>query len=587
MVQVFARRPYNVPDDAAPLWRGLAAYDDGDYEEARRRLTQALDDAPGLAHIYLGAIAAEADQWQDAAHHWSQARAAGIDAPRLHDNLGEVYHRLAEARLEGGDVSGARIAAEEAERFKDDDNQLNQLLAHIYHHRAYEAANRQDWDEAIDYWEMAEMQDGGNFRIAYNLALAHEKEEDYLTAAERWRETLRRKPRRDDHPDAMSDEQVARLWQRTAEAYARAGDFEEAAHVYNLAVKWQPENLTIRMARVESLLTDGRFQAAENELERILKRDPDYIPALLLRGDVEAQSGWGWFSTQRAAGYWERVLELDPDNEEAQQRLVDLYVDQAEEAQQWGFYHTEVVIELYERALSYRPQDGRVEAQIARTFLINGDPDEAQPYIERALAHNPADQQVYQDLIVGLFAAEEMDEAWTLMKEAEANVPDLSPIFRINLASNLVFNDKYDLARQWLDRAAETAPPQTPIYLIIGEMFMSIPPGTPDADELGIEYLQRAVDAGQSPGEAYFMMGVMAMKMGDQQQAKQYWRKAERIARKNRDDDLKERIAEARQMFLSPLGNLFSRMLGGGLSLPPDIFGSDFDDFEDDDDFYF
>lgn len=192
----------------------------------------------------------------------------------------------------------------------------------------------------------------------------------------------------------MSDEQVARLWQRTAEAYARAGDFEEAAYVYNLAVKWQPENLTIRLARTESLLTDGRFQAAENELERILKRDPDYIPALLLRGEVEAQCGWGWFSADRAAGYWERVLELDPDNEEAQQRLVDLYVDQAEEATRWGFYQLEVIISLYERALSYRPGDGRIKAQIARTFLIGGDYDEALPYISIPPGTPDADELV-------------------------------------------------------------------------------------------------------------------------------------------------------------------------------------------------
>lgn len=592
----FRRRPFTVPGGAAPLWQGLAACDEGDYEAAGAHLNRALEETPGakgIAHTYLGVIAAQAERWQEAAHHWSQALAAGFESPRLHDNLGEVYHRLAEERLSAGDVDGALAAATEAERFKADDNQLNQLLAHLHHRRAYEAAGREAWAAALDGWEMAESQEGGSFRVAYNLALAHEKEEEYVAAAERWREALRRKPRRDDHPDAMSDEQVARLWQRAAEAYVLAGDYEEAARVYNLAVKWQPDNLAIRRARAESLLDDGRFQAAENELARILKGDPDYIPALLLLGDVEAEGGRGWFAVERAAARWERVLELDPGNEEARQRLADLFLNQADEARRWGFYSLDDLVETYERALAYRPHDGRIEAQIAQTLLSAGYLDEAEPYIESALHHNPADAQVYTDIIIGWFMADEPDAAWELMERAEAAVPDLTPLFYLNVASNCLYNEREDLARPWLERAIAKAPPEAPMYLIIGEMTITMP----GAEEVGMEYVSRAIEAGQEPGQAHLIMGILAAKMDDDEAAKAHWQKAERIARKSDDDALLQRIKEARDLFSGPFA-AFRQIFGdldpfaGDLPFPDELFELDdefFDDdfFEDDDEFYF
>ena len=244
---------------------------------------------------------------------------AGFRHPDLAENLGEIYHRLAEDLWESGQTKSALKAATEANRVKSD-KQLDQLTAHLQQALAYEAAQNGDWGNAKTLWTKAHKQAGGNFRLLCNLALAMEQDEMFEPAAELWRQAMRRRPRKSDHPDAIDEAQVARLWQRTAKAYQKADDFEEALVVQKNAVKWQPDNLALRFELAEGYLENGRFQAAENELSRILDRDKKYIPALMLMGDLLAESDYFWYEAQ-ASRYWEQVLEIDPRHADARQNF--------------------------------------------------------------------------------------------------------------------------------------------------------------------------------------------------------------------------------------------------------------------------
>ena len=581
---LFNRRPYEVPEDAEPLWQGLAAFDEGNYDVARPALTQARAGPPaaqGIANFYLGAMAAVEEKWADAVVAWEAAGAAGFEPERLRNNLGEAYHRLAETRLEEGSVEDAHQSALAANRYKDDDNQLNQLLAHLYQHKAHAAVGQQKWNRAITNWESAERIDGGNFRLAYNIALALEKLEDYGEAAERWREAMRRRPRRDDHPDALTDEQVARLWQHTAEAYVRIGDYEEAARVYNTAVKWQPDNLTIRLARAESLLVDGRFEAAENEVERILKQDADYIPGLLLKGDLYSSYS-NWYGDKIAVPAWERVLNLDPGNVEAEQRLVDYYLNRAEEALEWpGFWTKGSVIDAYQKALAYRPEDGRIEARLAQAYLFFGEEEAAETYREQALAHAPQDEQVYQYLIIGYMAVQDMERALALADRAQETIPDLPFTFNLNMASNCLYNQAWEMAEPWLARAEAQAPADVPVYLLIAEMSMTVA----GAEMVARTYLEKALAADQQPGHAHALWGILEARDGEMKEARRHWQQAERLARETEDEELLERV-EKIQTFFSDSSNFFRAPFGGDVYIDDDFFFEDDDLYFEDDDLF-
>ncbi len=582
----FRRRPYTLSPDAPLLWRGLAALDASDREQALVALDSVLRNPTdsveqGMAHYYLGVLAAQDEDWDETRHHWDAARAAGLTVPRLTDNLGEAYHRLAEGRLVEGDAEGALTAATEALRHKPGDKRLNELLSQAHQRLAYEAASAGLWSVALEHWEAADEAEGGSFRLAYNLALAYERTEEFLAAGEKWREALRRRPRRDDHPDAISDGQVAQLWRRAAEAYSKGGEYDEAVHVYRQAVKWNPDNVETRLALAEALLTNGQVQAAENELNRILERDPNNVPALLRQGEVVAAKG-SWWQWNSPTSYWKRVLELQPDNPTACQLLADFYQDQAGYDLSWGNYAG--AVEMYQQALEYQPRSSPILAALGGCYLRIGKKAVAQFYIEQALTSAPADLNVYDKIIHAWLDVGKPDRAWDVMEKAEVAIDTIPYEFYVTQAFYCIRSSS-ELAHPWLERAVEKAPPGEPVLAMIGEMAV-----TTHAWEIAQEYLERAITAGQEVGQSYLMLGIVAAQSGDHRTADKHWREAERIARQERDGGLMERVRMARLLFSGPpeLASLLMSLRGGPFGGPPFSDPAYFyDEDEDDDDDFF
>ncbi len=595
--QTFRKRPYKVSDDAPPLWHGLAAIDQKHYAEAEAHLAKAaqISEESGITHYYLGALAAQAEDWEKAAHQWVAARQAGFDTPRLATNLGELYHRLAEERLQNDDAQAALLAATEAARHKPEDKHVQKLLSHLAQQTGYKAAQQGKWKEAIRAWKMAQEKGGTTFRISYNLALAYEKMENYLHAAQQWRETLRRRPRKATHPDAMSDKQIGRLWQRAAEAYIKAGEYNEAVNVYKHAVKWQPDNLDMRMALTDGLLNNGQFQAALNEIDRILTRNPDHVAALIKAGEIHAQNEHWWYHSG-AIGYWERALALEPNNDTIKQHFSDYYMDRAEHQAQWG--HMESVIESYEQALHYQSNNGMALAELAYAYHTLDDEEETEAYIERALQIASPNEEMYERLVMTRLSMGEVEKAIELGHIAEAKIATLSPFFYIEIARDCLLNQRPDVAKDWLAQAIEKAPAEFPILVVIGERLVSVGHQSKLAVEIGSNYLRQAIKKGQYPGQARLMLGIVAAQEQDMRTAKKEWKLAKKLARKAKDDELLERIAHAEAMFSSPFGllsQMMGRMLGEELDdmpLPPNLLNilnnmPDFDEEDDDDDFYF
>jgi len=564
--RAFRRRPYSVVPEAPALWRAMAAIDAGELEQARLALDQALE-APvnslerGIAHYYYGVLAAREGDWESARRHWSTACASGLHMRRLSNNLAEAYHRLAEEYMTRNDVEGAVMAAREALRHKPGDKTITALLSQACQYLAYQAASDGNWEAARRHWEEANAVDKGNFRILYNLALVYERLGDLLKAGETWREALRHRPRKADHPDALSGEQVAQLWRRAAEAYSKAGEYDEAINVYRLAVKWDPDNVGVRLALAEALLTDGRLASAQSELSRVLEQNPDNIQALLRMGEVISAQRYWWQNTPTR--YWQRVLELDPDNGAARQLLADFYQDQAERALYWG--NEARALEMYQRALSYQPKSGEILVGIGRCYLSK-DPDKARDYFDRAIAQRSDDLTVYGLVIRAWFDADKPELAWQTLERAEAAVSEISHDFYLSQASYFIGDHPPEVARPWLERAIARAPQGFPILAAIGEMATMS-----DAPEIAREYLELAIAEGQSPGQAHLLLGVLDKKEGDTMSAERHWREAERIARRSSDYELLERIRMARFIF-SASPALLNAMFGAEDPFFPEDF---------------
>jgi tetratricopeptide (TPR) repeat protein len=574
----FRHRPYNMLPDAPELWRALAAVDAGEHTQARDGLSRAMMTAgkqreKALAHYYLGVVAAREENLETARKEWTAAYAAGLRTPRLENNLAEIYHRLAEESLQNDDPQTALAVAKESARLKEADKSLNELISQAQQQLGYQAAGSGDWEAAQSHWRSAVEANEPSFRLAYNLAMAYEQNGNNLAAAESWREALRRRPRRADHPDALSDGQVARLWQRAAEAYRRAGDYEEATGVYQQAIKWNPDNVDVRLALSEALLWEGRVQAAQNELDRILERDPENIPALVRMGEVLFRSEQWWVRTG-APQYWERVLQLQPDNAEARQGLADYYRDQAEIDYSWDRFLD--AVEDYQKALEYQPEDAWTLAAIANCYIQAGDEQTAGPYIDRAIQRAPTDLDVYYEIIGAWIQVNKPEQAERLVKRAEAKVETIPAEFYVNCAGVCFEAGQDAQAAAWLESAIAQSPPDVPLLVLIGEMAMNY------NEQLAQRYLEQAVSAGQLPGQAHLMLGILADRRDEHKIRDQHWREAERIARQTKDPELADRVEFARILAAGPGTFLEMLMERGGPDAVEDFLssfiGGEFDD---------
>ncbi len=580
-VQTFRRRPYQLSEDAPPLWRGVVALDQGALDDATALLQEALEgnsapDAVALVHYYLGNIAAQREAMDTARHHWMEAEKLGMKSPSLIHNLGESFYRLAETCLEHEDIAGALDAVRAARRYEIDTPSFTELRAQIYYHLGYQAARQGDWALAEEYWQQAYDLEDGSFRAAYNLALAYERAHDYHLAAEMWREVLRRRPRKEDHRDAISDEEVAQLWKRAAQAYIQVGEYDEAVHVYRMAVKWNPENLDTRMEMVRSMLDNGQWQAAENELERILDRNPDYIPALIRMGEVQSARGW-WWQRRDPTHYWKRALALEPNNLEAQQILIDYYLNQAEDGMRWG--DMDRVYDLLQEVLEYQPKNVEALELLAICHVSWGEMDAVQECVDDILNRPHTTLKEYTIGINIWLAAEQLDKVLETIAQAKRKSVKIPASTYISVgmycleAKQFSEDESIALAREWFDRALENSAPDENTLLQVGERLAQ----STQYFDLAESYLKRALEAGQEPGYAYMVLTILYIRKDDRRQARRYLRKAESLARREKDSNLIDVTRSLRDLLTMPpdfLDMLFSGALPFGPGIP-----SLFDDF--------
>jgi tetratricopeptide (TPR) repeat protein len=537
---VFRRRPYRLPPEAPLLWQALVSLDVEDYQQAQAQLELALaaSSSPtekGLAQYYLGVLAARADDLDSAQKMWEVAAAAGLRSERLSANLAEMYHRRAEEALTQAEAQAALAAITEVQRHAPADPALDEVLAQVHQQLGYQAATLSRWQEAIDHWKTAVQLDSGSFRLAYNLALAYEKSGNFFEAAETWREALRRRPRRADHPDALDDDQVARLWRHTAECYTKAGEFEEVGRVYQQAIKWAPENLDLRLELAENALRDGRLQLARNELDRLLERNPKHVAALVRMGEVYSQDGW-WNNRTQAPKYWQKALQIDPRNSKARQFLAEWHLDQAEEAHHGS--RCESSLENYQKSLEFRPDNIPALSGLMGCHLCLKKNSQAEANLQQALA-SAKTLEDYAQILDTLLTFDQHPRAVEALSTMEARLPDIPVQFYAGMSKPLLKEHKTEQAEFWLQKAIAKAGPEDHVLTMIANVVM-------DADEkIAYQYVQKAV-VEEKTGQAYLLLGVLESKRNNASASRKNFREAERIARQTHDQELTYRIESAR-----------------------------------------
>jgi tetratricopeptide (TPR) repeat protein len=547
-----------------PFWRGLVALALNDFPTAQQCLQPLANpdsalpaQARAVARYYLGVIAAAAGQTEAALAHWQAARADGLDTPHLRRNLSAAVYTQAISAQQAGQpqkaidlLAQARLTGADIGAFY---HQLNLELG-------YAAAQKGDWQKALSHWQQAEEAGDDSRQLICNLALAYQHQERYHLAAEYWRTMLRRRPRKAGHPDALTDAQVARIWQNIAENYSQAGDYEEAISTYKTAVKWAPDNIDLRLKLVEVYQSEGRWQAAENELQRILEKQPDNVPALTLLAECYDE---GYFPDY-ARQIWLRILELEPHNPVARQQLAHTYEIQGQRWSAWAGNHQKA-IEAYQEGLKHVPDSQRLLVLVGGAYADWGKFEMARDYLAQARAINPNDAQTLHTILLIWLSHKSMPDVRQTLGWAKALSGPLPGSFFLDLFHHC-FEANLKAEGKDMLRFVETK------YGGDDEVMVSVASAYIDLEqENRAAFILRSVlknnpnhvGANMELGIAYYLLGQTRL-------AKNHWHAAEVEARRQNDPLLVHQVKLVRDSYLhgKPVPDNPLEML---MSLPPEV----------------
>ena len=282
------------------------------------------DLAVPIIDYYVGVAALRRRDHEAATAAWERARERGLATRAFADNQTYLLRQRIEELAAAEDW--AAIVARLGKRADVlDDTALTEHLAYAHFHLGEGAARAGRWREAALHWQRVDELMPSRYS-AQNLALAEETQEHWDAAAQAWRSLLKRRPRKENHRDYLDSEQVAILWKRAADCYAKDSNWGEFQTCLGRAIEYAPDNATWRMELVQAYLDDERYEAAENELQRVLEQQPDFLPALLMLATLWDDE-WG----RDSIPIWRRALAVDPANPEAQDGLAEAIVANAEE----------------------------------------------------------------------------------------------------------------------------------------------------------------------------------------------------------------------------------------------------------------
>jgi tetratricopeptide (TPR) repeat protein len=528
-----------------------------------------------IADDHLAARAWESGDAESAFTHWHAAHKAGLSFVR--DNLFAAARTVATQRLKADDVQGALKAATVGLALQSSDKGLRTIAGQAHFRQGHAAATAGRWDEAYEHWQAALVVGGERSRrLVINLALAEEQRENWLEAAELWREALRRRPRKSDHPDALNDAQVARLWRHVAQNYQRVGRLYEALNTFRNALKWAPDDIELRTAYVDMLLDDGRLVAAENQLDDLIEAHPTDVDLLDRRAQVYAGQGY----VRMAIADWERVLELQPDHPGAARQIARQHEVLGDNSHRWG--RVQDAMMFYQQGLEYAPEDGMLLVSVGMCHLDMGDKVLARQFFERAYAAEPTNANIY--LLATKTWLEDGDEkAAQAVIERARDAIELAAGFFLDLAAFCYSWQFLHLVHDYIEEARTLAANDANQLVLIAELA-----GRNGDLELAQEILQDAIKIDPDNAILFLVQGLVLVSQRDLPAARRSWDQAERIARETNNETVLMAVEEMRFHYDPERGpglGLLRRMLTGPMF--DDHEWVDDDDWLDDDEEWF
>jgi len=548
------------------IWQGLLQLDHQRTEVAQTALERARREelAPlvdAVRRYYLGVLAARRREYDVALQLWREAKEQGLSSLWLRDNLASAYRIQSTQLLLEKKWAEAVESAQAGLEVKPNDRVLADNAAYAHFHLGLEAAEAEEWEQAVQHWTAAQ-EVAPSRQLAANLALALEQQERWEEAADAWRDMIRRRPRRKDNPNYLDDAQVAAIWAHIAECYLKGGDPEEAVQTCKRALKYAPNDIDLHLKLADAQLANDNSYAALNTLTVAQRLDPENLVVLRRLAAIEQQLGYTWLAVE----HWKEALTQDPTDVDAQQGLT-LYYEQRLR-QLWGFATLDHIRAFVEEGLQLLPRSGILHVAMGRLEALEGNVKAAVQYFEEAIQAEPNNGSLYLEIVHFWLQHEEPERAAKVLEQAEARLH--SPRVFINLGLAYAIADEPEQAFDLFDKAQQEASNDPTVVVTVVEALR-------DHERLDIaeSYVRHVLARNPENGYAYYVQGLIHVTQARTHEARRSWRRARSLARRTGDERLMEMLEEA-EMLLSP-----SRVMRALLEMFGGIDDEEFDFFEE------
>jgi len=384
---------------------GIAAFERGDKSRARLIFEQTLKNDPRNvdAHTYLGMIAAEANELNEAERHFAAAASLAPSEPSTRNNYGAILMRL-------GRTAQAQTEFEASLKFNSNQPSALTNLAQIYFDRGQ-----------LDDLRMARslLERAGKIisdpQISRALLITYLKLGQELTEKGLHDEAITElKAALTFDPTNADPIVIARIYSTLAEVYEADGHYENAIPAMRFAVQRDPQN-EIYHFRYGLLLTDSHAPAAGIlRLQEALKQFPGSARIWLALGIAQLTYG----QNAEAENSFKQSLTLDAKLVPALAYLGMTYSER-------GAY--DKAVSFYEQALALNPQLATLHYLVAETILKSetADTTRAEKYLRRATELDSNLAPAYLTWGKLYVRTNRWDEAAPLLERAVSLQPEL------------------------------------------------------------------------------------------------------------------------------------------------------------------
>ena len=351
---------------------------------------------------------------------------------------------------------------------------------------------------------------------------------------------------------------------------------QDAITYFDRALAERPNSTQTLVSRALSHLGLENDDAAENDAQAVLERDPNnalakYVQSVVLTRKNEPQAALDilntapslesfpaavylisnlYFTTQQfesAREYIERynaLVENEP-NGKFLQALILLAQNDAQEAinileplgeQFPENYRIAAVLAgaflnnqdfekasiYFDRASTLNPEDDQLKLRLAQSQLVTGSATEAAGLLEQFVEKNPDEESAFGLLIVSYARSGDFDKARQAISDLKAKLPESGLPFNFEAAIELAQNN-IDAARGALENAIEVQPDFSPARLNLARISLS----EGDVDEARRQY-QAILDTDSDQIEALLGLAELSSQAGDLDKAMELAEQAEK-----------------------------------------------------------